>query len=166
MIDAFEQLCLKPAAERTAALAAADRMGWAATPAAIYTGQEERNAAARLGSLEKGKQLLLVYEKRGAPSGVLMLRRYCTVMATVDSPATIKTYAQGLAGRIAGRETDPYGSVWVYRQGEDGTMPIITRADAKAAVDAGQYRELTFSDTQTPTPPGNTALELVVATPP
>jgi hypothetical protein len=166
LIAEFQTMCLSSAADRDTALGEAGKRGWTEVSPDRYAQGGETYIAARIGEDAAGKQLLLVHEKVGVISGLPIRSRTCTVMATVDEPRAVISFAEGLAGSVKPYFVDSAGREWIYAQTSGGPVEIQAQAFAIEVIRAGRFRQLSVSDQQTGDPAGNTALQITVGSAP
>jgi hypothetical protein len=165
LIAEFQAMCLSSNAERDIALREAEKRGWSEVSPDRYAQGKETYIAA-LGEDPAGKQLLLVHERVGFTSGIPIRSRTCAVMATVDDPRAVISFAEGLAGSVRPYFADTAGREWIYAETSGGPVEIRAQAFAIEVIRAGRFRQLAVSDQQTGDVSGNTALQITVGSAP
>lgn len=147
ILASFRALCLSTGADRAAALAAADKLGWFPVPDAAMAVSAPRfqNPVGRLRSAGGEFQFLVVGEQTRQLGGRAVRMHACGVGGSTPQTARLDAGMQELAGAPrSARLSDAEQTVWTYAD-ESGRRTPLDDGDAKrtaAALDGGALRLL------------------------
>ena len=165
LVDEFKALCVATAADKTAALAAADASGWGPIPEALMAQAAGvmQEATGRLKVDAGGFEVLILGEQAQAMAGMTLRIKACAVIASPPDPAAVEAAAGALAG-VAKAPIPGLGdgaSLWAFNDTAAGHVLLNPddKAGVQAAVTAGTARLVFFRPLATPgAPPGLTLL--------
>lgn len=153
----FKSICVSTNAAHNSALAEADKLNrWQPTSERPYAASGDSYAVARIATDSHGPQLLVLEERVGTISGLPIMGASCSMMATVDDPAAVLSFAQNLAGPV--RPFAP--GHWIFAATDSGPTAITTNQFAAEVLREGRYREVLYLAGDATNPP--TALKFTV----
>lgn len=170
VVDGFRSLCVATGGDRTAALAAADRDGWAPVPDALlssFAGQF-KNASGRLKSTPAGIAFLILGEQDRTEAAHTLHMTACGVGGSTTDPAAVAAAVQAYAGVPRSDRSAGDTNVWAYADeaGRHAPLSFSDAAAMRAAIERHAARVLFERTSPSPSPalPGQMVV-IVLAVP-